>query len=121
MSYRYYSSQRPVSPGSFPKPVGNGVLEIVNFDRRTPCYDANCDAWGYIEYEKPLSKELARCYELVKQKYPLYIKCGEYIGRFQYEESRGISVYRFPSGDRVASSGEIEHGSNDRQELEARL
>ena len=68
MSYRYYSSQRPVSPGSFPKPVGNRVLEIVNFDSRKPCYDANCDAWGYIEYEKPLGKELARCYELVKQK-----------------------------------------------------
>lgn len=120
MSYRYYSSQRPVSPGSFPKPVGNRVLEIVNFDKRTPCYDANCDAWGYIEYEKPLGKELARCYELVRQKYPLYIKCGEYIGRFQYEESKGIPIYRFPGGDRVGDSFEIEHGSNNRKELEER-
>ncbi len=67
MSIRYYSTQRPVMPGSFPKPDGNKVLEIVNFDERTPCPDIGRDAWGYIEYEQPLDEATARNYELVKQ------------------------------------------------------
>ena len=29
---KYYSTQCPVAPGTFPKPEGNKVLEIVNFD-----------------------------------------------------------------------------------------
>ena len=32
---RYYSTQRPVTPGSFPS--GYAVEEIVNFDRKTHC------------------------------------------------------------------------------------
>ncbi len=64
MSIRYYSTQRPVMPGSFPRPDGNKVLEIVNFDERTPCPDIGRDAWGYIEYEKPLDEVTVRRYEL---------------------------------------------------------
>ncbi len=52
---KYYSTQRPVAPGTFPKPNGNKVLEIVNFDERRYCGEASRDCWGYIEYEKPLS------------------------------------------------------------------
>ena len=29
---RYYSTQRPIMPGSYPKPAGNPVVEIRNFD-----------------------------------------------------------------------------------------
>ena len=65
MSYRYYSSQRPVMPGSFPKPVGNRVLEIVNFDERKYCDEILRSAWGYIEYENPLDEDEARRYELI--------------------------------------------------------
>lgn len=67
MSYRYYSTQRPVAPGSFPKPDGNKVLEIVNFDKRIPCSEIGRDAWGYIEYENMLNDVEARRYELVKR------------------------------------------------------
>lgn len=31
MKYRYYSTQRPVMPGGYPKPQNNKVLEIENF------------------------------------------------------------------------------------------
>lgn len=54
MSYRYYSTQRPVMPGSYPKPENNKVEEICNFDNKTYSEEIQTDAWGYIEYEKPL-------------------------------------------------------------------
>ena len=34
---RYYSTQRPVGPGTFPKPQGNAVKEVFNFDSKTYC------------------------------------------------------------------------------------
>lgn len=64
MSIRYYSTQRPVMPGSFPRLDGNRILESVNFDRRMPYPGIGRNAWGYIEYEKPLDETTARCYEL---------------------------------------------------------
>lgn len=63
---KYYSTQRPVAPGTFPKPDGNKVLEIVNFDERQYCREAGRDCWGYIEYEKPLTEKQAMDYELVR-------------------------------------------------------
>lgn len=34
---RYYSTQRPVGPGTFPKLPENKVLEVHNFDAKTFC------------------------------------------------------------------------------------
>ena len=34
--YKYYSTQRPVDIGTFPKPPHNAPDEIVNYDRRIP-------------------------------------------------------------------------------------
>lgn len=62
---RYYSTQRPVGPGTFPKPQGNAVKEVFNFDSKTYCEEVGREAWGYIEYEKPLDPETAAGYELV--------------------------------------------------------
>ena len=35
MNYRYYSTQRPIMPGSYPKPEGNGIVTVYNFDNKT--------------------------------------------------------------------------------------
>ena len=57
--YRYYSTQRPVGPGTFPgKPDS-----IVNFDRREEVPGIG-PAWGYLEYREPLDDEVAKRYEL---------------------------------------------------------
>lgn len=61
---RYYSTQRPVGPGTFPKPKGNKVLNIANFEGRHFCQSINAKAWGFIEYEKPLTDREAEAYEL---------------------------------------------------------
>lgn len=63
--FRYYSAERPVAPGSFPKPNDNKVKEIENFTDKKYCPEIERDAWGYIEYEKPLSAEDAEQYELI--------------------------------------------------------
>lgn len=62
---RYYSTQRPIVPGSYPKPQGNTVKEIRNFDERTYCEEIGREVWGYIEYERPLHRDTAADYELI--------------------------------------------------------
>ena len=48
---RYYSTQRPIGPGTFPKPQGNAVKEVFNFDSKT--------------YEQPIDPQAAADYFLV--------------------------------------------------------
>lgn len=58
--YRYYSTQRPVMPGTFPgKPT-----QIENFDERVPVCGGRMEAWGYLEYAKPLTEKQMSDYEL---------------------------------------------------------
>ena len=61
--YRYYSTQRPVAPGTFPKENGNPV-DIKNYDERIDIPTEGLKAWGYVEYEKPLTEKQASDYEL---------------------------------------------------------
>ena len=63
---KYYSILRPVGIGTFPKPAGTFVVTINNFDKRIFVPEINREAWGYIEYEKPLSNEDADNYDLIK-------------------------------------------------------
>ena len=64
--YRYYSTQRPVDIGTFPKPEGNRPVEIYNYDtdKRIPVEGASMEAWGYLEYRKPLTEKEMEDYEL---------------------------------------------------------
>ena len=64
---RYYSTQRPVSPGSYPTGV---VISIVNFDTKRYVHEIGGNAWGYIEYGIELSTEDAHAYELVPAPMP---------------------------------------------------
>lgn len=63
---RYYSTQRPVMPGSYPKTAP--VKEIRNFDRRTYCQEIGRPAWGWIDYEGALDPKTAASYELVPER-----------------------------------------------------
>lgn len=64
---KYYSTQRPVTLGSFPKPEGNAVVEIINFDSPTDCKEIGRKAWGCIEYEQPLTEDEAKRWELTPE------------------------------------------------------
>lgn len=89
---RYYSTQRPVGPGTFPQQEWNKVLEIHNFDHKTYCEEIGREAWGYIDYEKPLARYDSNSYELVPaQTKTLHLR---YIGtdswsRYVYEDENG--------------------------------
>lgn len=64
--YRYYSTQRPVDIGTYPKPDGNVPLVIINYDcdRRRPVAGGRLCAWGELTYRQPLTEEQADAYEL---------------------------------------------------------
>lgn len=90
---RYFSTQRPLTPGAFPKPSDNRVIAVENFDT----YDGR----------------------LIPQKFPQYVKTYDgYIGVLIGLEYGEFPIYRFPGGERVADQYEIETGSNARSDLE---
>ncbi len=60
----YYSTQRPIAPGTYPK---QGAVNIVNFDEKTYVRRLGREAWGYIYYNEPLPEKLARDYELTPE------------------------------------------------------
>lgn len=60
---KYYSTQRPVLLGGFPRK--SEVERIENFDTKTFCEEIGREAWGYIEYGTALTKEEADAYELM--------------------------------------------------------
>jgi hypothetical protein len=60
--YRYYSLERPVMPGSYPKK--SIVTNVYNYDNRTLIDDIGRLSWGYIEYSEPLTKQDCHEYEL---------------------------------------------------------
>lgn len=62
---RYYSCERPISIGTYPKIEENPVLNIVNFDERQYVSAIKNKAYGYIEYENPLDDEVLKSYELI--------------------------------------------------------
>ena len=59
--YRYYSTQRPVAPGTFPKKPG---CEISNYPQKFHIDNMGFSAWGHIDYLEPLTDEEAEQYEL---------------------------------------------------------
>lgn len=59
---RYYSTQRPVGPGTYPQQ--DGTETIINFDGPIYCQEIAKVAWGCIEYREPVAPEVARVYDL---------------------------------------------------------
>ena len=62
--YKYYSTQRPVDIGTFPKPPHNAPDEIVNYDQRVPVEGGAFLAWGHLTYTRPLTERQASDYKL---------------------------------------------------------
>ena len=62
--YKYYSTQRPVDIGTFPKPPHNAPDEIVNYDQRVPVEGGAFLAWGHLTYTRPLTDKQMADYEL---------------------------------------------------------
>lgn len=76
--FRYYLTQRPPMPGTFPRFAAN----VVSFDDRKEVPNLTSRAWGYAEYEAPLTHKQVRDYEL-REAGPFYVnrETGEMLSR----------------------------------------
>jgi len=62
MSYRYYLTQRPFMPGTFPgKPTD---WEDISDHGRVFVPEINRKAWAWVEYKSPLAQKDVDDYEL---------------------------------------------------------
>ena len=60
---RYYSTQRPLGPGTYPRQ--DGTESATNFfGGKIFCEEIGREAWGFIEYLQPISPKVAKDYEL---------------------------------------------------------
>ena len=59
---RYYLTQRPPAPGSFPRQA----KRIEAFDTKMFIEEIGREAWGFVEYDEPLSKDEVYSYELTR-------------------------------------------------------
>ena len=89
---KYFSTQRPLVPGAFPKSMINPVMNVVNFDQKTFCEEIGRDAWGYVEYARALDPDVAKDYELTPM--PTKMKRLHFVGvdswdREVYEDENG--------------------------------
>ena len=62
-AYKYYSTQRPVDIGTFPK-TENGPVRFENFDKREEVEQGQFRTWGYLIYDAPLTAKQIYDYEL---------------------------------------------------------
>ena len=64
--YIYYSTQRPMDLGTYPRPTDNLPVEIINYDvnSRIPVEGEVFEAWGELTYAKPLTDRQQYDYEL---------------------------------------------------------
>ena len=89
--YRYYSTQRPVSIGTYPKENGDPV-NIVNFDRREPVDGGKMQAWGYLEYSEPLTAKQQAAYELRPAEKAAWKQKGRPESGIKPEPDRGVKT-----------------------------
>ena len=62
--YRYYSTQRPVDIGTYPKDPDNPLTGFLNYDERTSVEHGTFRAWGEVIYRSPLTPDQMYQYEL---------------------------------------------------------
>lgn len=62
--YRYYSTQRPVDLGTYPKEPDNPLVGFLNYDDRISVEHGAYRAWGEVTYRTPLTTDQLIQYEL---------------------------------------------------------
>ena len=62
--YKYYSTQRPVDIGTYPKSRENPLIRLNNHDERIPVEGGAFRAWGELFYAQPLTERQISDYEL---------------------------------------------------------
>lgn len=97
---RYYSTQRPVAPGTFPQPQGNEVVDIHNYDSKTYCEKLGWDVLGHITYEQPLAPGEAEKWELTPDAglwFPVTVSSRKHGGGLRVTSGRPIRAEQRPA------------------------
>lgn len=68
--YRYYVTQRPPEPGAVPE--DDKVIDSECYDQRILINRAG-EAWGWVEYDHPLTPRQISDYELTEETFPFEI------------------------------------------------
>lgn len=74
-NHAYYMTQRPFSIGAQPK---EGLVEVEDFDSRKHIEEIGRDAWSRIVYDRELTEQEVRQYELVPAEPKLYFGYVKY-------------------------------------------
>ena len=82
----YFSTERPITPGSLPNHLK--PLSVENFPEKTYCPEIEGEAWGKAEFENPLSGYEAMLSELVPQGSKHYFGVRYVRHGRQYDRSR---------------------------------
>lgn len=61
-AHRYFSTLRPIGPGTFPK---EGMISFQNYGYRMEDNPSGRPAWGYLDYDRQLSMKETFSYDLV--------------------------------------------------------
>ncbi|WP_317395501.1 hypothetical protein [Faecalicoccus pleomorphus] len=64
MSYKYFSTQRPLEPGAFPNK--EDLSRVVNFEKPTQCVAVGKEVYGFAEYQNPLTEKECKDFELIE-------------------------------------------------------
>ena len=62
--YKYYSTQRPVDIGTYPRPKDNLPVAHLNYGERQPVEGESFRSWGELWYRHPLTEQQMSDYEL---------------------------------------------------------
>ena len=83
--YRYYMVSRPAGPGAQPK---EGLVNIIELDPANICPVINRPAYALLEYDRALSLQEERSYELLPAIYTADIRYRGYVFEWhEYEQN----------------------------------
>ena len=102
--YKYYSTQRPVDIGTFPKPPRNAPDEIVNYDQRVPVENGAFLAWGHYGIDRAaLEQDFAARVQEYQRLYKVGIVQTEAPGLYKYYSTQlPVDIGTFPKPPRNA-------------------
>lgn len=64
MKYKYYSTQRPIDIGTYPKLPDDPEVGMTFFSERMPVENDTVLTWGILAYNQPLTPQQISDYEL---------------------------------------------------------
>lgn len=71
MAYRYYLTQRPPVPGAVPE--SGRIRAVEDFGGRKYVQKIG-EAYGYVEYDQPLTQIQIHSYELTEETFPYELR-----------------------------------------------